>query len=513
MLPAVIGLLMPLWISGMGAFHAVAAPEPEVDVLLWFDTEDFLLPADDDATLRLAELLHERGIRATFKVVGEKARRLRWRNRKDVIEALRQHSIGYHSNWHSVHPTPSEYLADCGWLDGIAEFMRHEAMGAIDVRQVFKVETLSCYGQPGSSWAPQAVAALEQLGIKSHGIPCYVDEGQHVGLNHEPFWYAGALHVFNMGRGVGYTRMELHDEKALAPAREEVSAMAERLRSKGGGLISIFYHPCEWVHQEFWDGVNFARGANPIPVFWKKPGQRPAAETNAAFQRFEAYIDHIRTLPGVRFVTADDLPALYPDPARNRGASLEEVRDLARRIVDKPGQVDCISDRDVTYSPADQFELCLRALASKANPRTGREPFKVQPLLGPDGLPPQTECSEMTWPEFRMVMEDTLSFVKHNHRVPARVFLGTQKIAPADFLAAMASVLVRPESEITDRAKVKIPQGTTVATEKYIAADTPKLFGDWVIHRENFQAPKILEMGRLQAWTLKPALRSQAQPR
>jgi len=35
---------------------------------------DYLLPADDDACLRLAEMLSKRGIRATFKVVGEKAR-------------------------------------------------------------------------------------------------------------------------------------------------------------------------------------------------------------------------------------------------------------------------------------------------------------------------------------------------------------------------------------------------------------------------------------------------------
>src|SRR5215218_4768951 len=47
---------------------------PRVDVILWFDTEDYLLPADDDASLRLAKMLTERRIRATFKMVGEKAR-------------------------------------------------------------------------------------------------------------------------------------------------------------------------------------------------------------------------------------------------------------------------------------------------------------------------------------------------------------------------------------------------------------------------------------------------------
>ena len=112
---------------------AERAVPPRIDVILWFDTEDYLLPADDDACLRLATMLRERGIRATFKVVGEKARVLEQRQRRDVITALRHHDIGYHSDFHSVHPTPTEYLAECGLLDGMAEFARREGDGAADV--------------------------------------------------------------------------------------------------------------------------------------------------------------------------------------------------------------------------------------------------------------------------------------------------------------------------------------------------------------------------------------------
>ena len=159
----------------------------DINVILWFDTEDYLLPADDDAAKRLAEMLSERNIRATFKVVGEKARVLEKRGRHDVIAALKKHDIGYHANFHSVHPTPTEYLAEAGLLDGIHEFSRREGGGAADVRRIFGVETLACYGQPGSSWAPQAIAALRGIGVAPHGIPCYVDEGNHIGLNEKPF--------------------------------------------------------------------------------------------------------------------------------------------------------------------------------------------------------------------------------------------------------------------------------------------------------------------------------------
>src|SRR5437764_4469588 len=99
------------------ASAAEAAATATVDVILWFDTEDYLLPADDDATKRLCEMLTARNIRATFKLVGEKARTLQRRGRTDVIEALKKHDIGYHSDFHSVHPAPAEYLTECGFLD------------------------------------------------------------------------------------------------------------------------------------------------------------------------------------------------------------------------------------------------------------------------------------------------------------------------------------------------------------------------------------------------------------
>jgi len=203
-------LLIPLRLAS-------ATDQPIVNVILWFDTEDYLLPADDDATKRLAEMLTQRDIRATFKLVGEKARVLEQRRRRDVIAALKKQDIGYHANFHSVHPTPSEYLADAGLLDGMAEFVRREGGGAADVRRILGLKTLACYGQPGSSWGSQTIAALKDIGVAPRGVPCYVDEGTHIGLDEKPFWYAGALVVYHMGQN--YTRMDLHDQHLLPSVR------------------------------------------------------------------------------------------------------------------------------------------------------------------------------------------------------------------------------------------------------------------------------------------------------
>src|SRR5881275_2684401 len=125
------------------AILLVAAPAraaeaaPKVYVILWFDTEDYILPASDDAALRVADFLTREKVRATFKVVGEKARTLERRGRDDVIAALKKHEIGYHSNFHSVQPSPAMYLSTLGWDEGVAEFDRRERQGFDDVKRIF----------------------------------------------------------------------------------------------------------------------------------------------------------------------------------------------------------------------------------------------------------------------------------------------------------------------------------------------------------------------------------------
>ena len=474
---------------------------PRIDVILWFDTEDYLLPADDDASKRLAEMLTARGIHATFKIVGEKARTLERRGRRDVIAALKKHTIAYHSDFHSVHPTPSEYLADCGFLDGVAEFVRREGDGAADIRRIFGVKALGCYGQPGSSWGPQTIAGLKQIGVAPSGVPCYVDEGTHIGLNHRPFWYENAIVIYNMGRAECYTRMELHDPAAVEPAKKEFSAMAERLAQRdGGGLISIFYHPCEWVHQQFWDGVNFARGANPPREQWKAPPQRTADETEGAFRRFGEYIDYIRTVPGVRWITAADLPRIYSDRVRSEGATEADLAELAARILHSGSNaIDFQVVGGKAYSAADQFELLTTAVAGLIDGKKLKLPLKAQGLFGPDAGPPtEAGIQRLNWPAFRDAVRDVREFIAVQQRVPARVFIGADAVAPADFLSALAFAWdsYLKSHELPKSQGVPLGNNLALASARFVARDTPNLFGGWVIHKEGFRAPKILEVAR-----------------
>jgi hypothetical protein len=507
------GLVMSLFAAGLSAQANTpesSARAPEIGVILWFDTEDYLLPADDDAAKRLAEMLSRHHIQATFKVVGEKARVLERRGRRDVIDALGKHAIGFHANFHSVHPTPTEYLADCGLLDGMEEFVRREGPGAADVRRIFGLSTLACYGQPGSSWAPQAIAALGACGIGTNRIPCYLDSGRHVGFGDRPFWYAGALNVYDMGRNE--TRMDLWADGGLERGEKSFAAIAQRLAAEGGGLISIFYHPCEWVHQEFWDGVNFRRGANPPREDWRPPPQKPAEQTEQAFARFEKYVDFMLSRPGVHFITARDLPDLYPDPVRSDGATEAQLVEISHRMLSSDSKgLDDQQFGDEMFSPADQFALLAFAIArgiDKVDARSS-ESIQIPPgLLGPDAqAPAQAPARTLSWPAFRDATLDVRDFLRTSRRIPSRVFIGADPVAPADYAVAMAAAYVAVHDSNQFPPTVALPAGTQVLTMRHVAQDTPGLFGGWIIHKEAFRAPKVMEEARLQAWTLKPAVR------
>src|SRR2546430_17404517 len=92
--------ILLLLVLSLAILPSIAAVESSsIHVILLFDTEDYLLPADDDATKRLAEMLAERNIRATLKLVGEKARLPEQRGPRGGVLALRNAGIGYQRNF------------------------------------------------------------------------------------------------------------------------------------------------------------------------------------------------------------------------------------------------------------------------------------------------------------------------------------------------------------------------------------------------------------------------------
>ena len=89
--------------------------------------------------------------------------------------------------------------------------------------------------------------------------------------------------------------------------------------------------------------------------------------------------------------------------------------------------------------------------------------------------------------------------------MPSEIWFGVETLSPPDYLATLAAVIEEVSASGKKPERVKV-LGGNFTTHKYAATDSPKLW-NWPIHPDNFQAPKIMELARLQAWTLKPAVR------
>jgi hypothetical protein len=465
-----------------------------VCVVLWFDTEDYILPESDDAALRVAELLTRKGVRATFKIVGEKARSLERRGRGDVIAALSRHDIGYHSNLHSQQPTPALRLSNMGWQEGIQEFDRTERAGFEAVQRIFGVAPI-CYGQPGNAWVPQSYPVL-----KTWGVPLYLDEGSHVGVRGQPFWYGGILNVFNMAENV--TRVQLQKDADLDQAKTQFENIYRRLRASGGGLVSIYYHPCEFVHREFWDAVNFSHGANPPPEQWRKPALKSAPEIEQGFRNFEGYIDYLKSIAQVKFVTGSELADLYRDEAPRQWFSREEVLRLAQAV-----------QREITYRSWPNFSLSAGEIFSLLNCymsnylETQRVPVGggFQFVYGPARRKGNASKGlSLTTHEFATACLDVQSALKRNPQIPSEIWAGSHALTPADYLATLAAAI---EALITaGKLRVTVPvQSGNFTAEQYVADDSPSIWA-WAIFPEGFHSSQIMELAKLQAWTLKPAI-------
>lgn len=436
-------------------------------LVLWFDTEDYIDPKADDAALRIATDLSHLGVHATFKVVGEKARVLQQRSRQDVIQALKLHCLGYHSDWHSIQPVPAVSAEHLGLLEGADDFESRQSAGLHDLEHIFGVKP-ACYGQPGSSWTPQSNIALRRMGIH-----VYLDDGSQVGYNNQPFWYGGLLYVFNLGPY--QLRAALDPPGKEHDVFQQFDAAVQHFSQTGGGLISTYYHPTEMVHTEFWDAVNFSKGLTKPREQWILPARRTEAESQRCYRALEDYVKHAKSM-GVQFVTASDLLRIYAEP---RAPQIDKMI-LARHFTQN---IDLLSLPEGDLSAAD---ILLELLSL--------------PLTYVDGPARHgiTTYTDETIPGylFENALKETRAFIQQTHRLPDAVFIGAKSLSLEDFAATLAAHIMSPGTLHVTKGKVGF--------DRYFATNAKAAF-NWPIHPEGFAPEELLQLGRLQGWTLKPA--------
>ncbi len=188
------------------------------------------------------------------------------------------------------------------------------------------------------------------------------------------------------------------------------------------------------------------------------------------------YVYHAKRPPGVRFITAQDVLQLYRPQTPPRVDRAKLASHLSRQITFLRTGVGDLS--------AAEILLQLLGLGWRM-------------VDGPSSRGVTTyDAGTIPRPLFDRARQDAIAFVRAHHRLPSEIFIDARSLSLADFAATVAGDAPSP-------GPVKVLRGQ-LEVERYFATDASQSFR-WPIHPDGFAAPELLEMARLQGWTLKPA--------
>jgi hypothetical protein len=196
---------------------------------------------------------------------------------------------------------------------------------------------------------------------------------------------------------------------------------------------------------------------------------------------------------------------IYEDKALTRSFRRDDILGLARAAQKEIG-----FQRFDGYalSAGDVFNLLTSAMASLGATNELPADLKITRLDGPARTYTSsvggTPSSRYPREAFMRAVQDVASFSRTTSRIPDDVWIGSESLSPADYVATVGKAL--EEALTTGKLPAEIVrQAGQFTADRYVADDSPALWG-WVIFPEGFHAPHIMELARLQAWTLKPAV-------
>lgn len=465
-----------------------------VAVMLRFDTEDFLTPESDDAALYLARTLERHGLRATFPITAWKVEALVRRGRRDVLQALQRHAVGYHSSSHSVHPTIAEELAATSDEAAEEQFSRREEPGFRLVTDHLGAD-LCAYTQPGGNWVAEAATAL-----RAWRVPLYFSEGwnSYIDVEGRPFFLGGVLSYAGEVAAPKPFLSRLPESLEGAEAQLLDAIRRERERGFGSiGLVNVVSHPTELVTESFWDQTNFAAGRNRPESAWTPPPLRSPDMVARAKDAFDGWI---RTLvsSGAEVWTAQQLVAAFPDAAVGETFGIAESRAIATAWAD--GAVGSVAVRGIPLTAAEALTILARVSCA-----LGRREEQVQ-VTAFAPLPPWGASSAASAPggalSYAAVLEAAQA-LEDEGRLPALLSVEGRTLSLLDMAAALARAFLHRLEDGPSIGAFSLTDSSFL-TARYVKP-VEQLHWDWPIFPKDFRPERLRRRAVDATWTLKPA--------
>ncbi len=308
-----------------------------MDLVISFDSEDFLTSEAADAEKWWAQALRNRGLRGCFQLVAEMVRTLKRNGRGDVIDAFRPHEIGFHSNYHSIPPSIPERIDGKTFAESLEIVLRAEASGFAELVETFGRVPVS-YCSPGDSWSPATLVAMGMLGVKCF---CNTPLVQKIVV---PYWYCGSL-VFNYD--IAFESYYDSDDAAFKMAFDKKLHEIERA---GGRHIVVYTHPTRLVTTRFWDAIFFK--ATDVPPGKRTPAPlRSSDEIERIKGKVNGWLDWLVSRQDLRPTTYAQLHARHSENRKDLQAIMDQA---GLRQGDEGKLVDHKNDA-VPHIPGSEF--------------------------------------------------------------------------------------------------------------------------------------------------------------
>ena len=490
-------LRMPLLLSSAIVLVTCSPEKAEVEprpfLVICFDVEDYTSPESvgmDDIPKWMAETLTEAGVTGSFFVIGEKARSLEARGRRDVIEAMARHDVGSHTSLGSIHPTVTEILEHASFEAGVETMVENEGKGLDDLERIFG-QRPAALARHGGSYGPQLVTALSRLGAAYVYSPISLP-------GHNAVWFCNTLNFHGEG-DFGFFDDAYHDDALFDPMLE---ALDERIPEKTRGLDVVAFfanHPSKVRSIQFWD-FNYYKGANPGPDEWETPELRPLETMETAKKNFRRLVEHLASRDDVELTTFREMVERFGHQAD----TIDQARlaGIAARVLEEREVV-----IDPEYSPAETFAALAAALTVYGAEGGAPEQTECRHPLGPLQMPPREPGVEaVTGDEALELARRAHDAIESSGHLPHALATDGGEIGAGSLLALFSEVYGDSlQGRVADTYAVVSFAPYPTENEAAIVEEVRQC-KEWPVHREDLDMSDLVEMTRRQLWTLKPAL-------
>jgi len=464
--------------------------------VICFDTEDYITPPEeriDDIPKWLAETMIEEDMTGTFFVIGEKARSLEQRGRKDVIDAMAKHDIGCHTNLGSVHPTITEFLENAEWHSGVDSMNQREKIGFQDIERIFG-KKIPTFARHGGSYGPQLVAALGQMGKGYVYSPIYLDENHHI------VWFCNALNFHGYwGDPDGFDDFYYKDE-LFNPAFEKFKENFDQLMQEKDFIALFFGHPTKIRSEQFWDLRNYAHGINPTQgKKLQAPDLRPQETMKVAQKNFGRLMKFCKEQKkDVEFTTFSELMERFS--YQKEFVTLNELVTLSEKIISE--------NRPIIgkyFSPAEIFTALAEEIKAFSENGNLLKQVERATVFGPIEMPlSEPEISSITEQQINSTAKRVFDYIKQNGMIPGNVEVDGKKIGAGSLLRLFSRYFLDCTENSTNMSY------TVINFDPYPRDNEENLKKEleecrvWPIHKPDLDMSKITYYTMLQCWTLKP---------